>query len=551
MTPLPPRFRPVLITAALLAITPAWSQTAPDAGQLLQEQRPLPLPPRPNPDLNIQRPTTSPPAPGGARVTLTGLHFTGNSIFTEETLRAALGGAIGQAYDLAGLRYLADQVAAYYRGAGYPFASTFLPPQSLTDGVLQIIIVEGRYGQVQAKGEPRLAQAAQAFITPIEPGSVIESTRLERTMLILDDLPGLKAVPVIRPGQELGTGDLDVNVASTDTWSGEVGLDNHGNRYTGTRRLRANLQWDSPLMVGDQFVLRSLYTEESMWMGSLGYNLPLGASGLRGNVGYSRTSYQLAKEFSRLDATGTAEVASLGLSYPLVRSQKSNLTLAVTYQHKWLNDKQNATGSDDSKHSDSLPLAANFDHRDGLGGGGITYGALTYTPGRLNLDSTLEAQDRASGRNKRGHFDKWNLDVARLQLTPWSALSFYGRASAQWAGKNLDSSEGFILGGPNGVRTYPVSEGAGDACWLALLEVRYSLGDFVPFAFYDAGKVTLNAKPDSLVVPVARNSRTLAGAGVGLRYQHGNASVDTSVAWRSEGGKPQSRSEERRVGKEC
>jgi hemolysin activation/secretion protein len=40
----------------------------------------------------------------------------------------------------------------------------------------------------------------------------------------------------------------------------------------------------------------------------------------------------LAKEFASLDAHGTAKVASAGLSYPILRSQRANLV--ATYQSK-------------------------------------------------------------------------------------------------------------------------------------------------------------------------------------------------------------------------
>ena len=53
--------------------------------------------------------------------------------------------------------------------------------------------------------------------------------------------------------------------------------------------------------MGDQLSLRSLYTEEGMWYGSLDYSLPLGGSGLRGKVGYAHTYYELGKEFADRD----------------------------------------------------------------------------------------------------------------------------------------------------------------------------------------------------------------------------------------------------------
>ena len=55
-------------------------------------------------------------------------------------------------------------------------------------------------------------------------------------------------------------------------------------------------------MLGDQISVRGNVSDEGQWLGSLGYSLPIGTSGLRGNVGYAHTRYELAKQFARLDA---------------------------------------------------------------------------------------------------------------------------------------------------------------------------------------------------------------------------------------------------------
>lgn len=243
-----------------------------------------------------------------------------------------------------------------------------------------------------------------------------------------------------------------MRVERTPGFSGDVGFDNHGNRFTGEHRVRANLQWDNPFTFGDQVTVRSLYTEEGMWLGSLSYSLPLGSTGLRGNFGYAHTSYELGKSLANLGASGTAKVTTMGITYPIIRSQKANLNLAATWQHKKLNDKQQLAATNETKSSDSVPITLSFDRRDGVWGGGITYGSLAYTTGRLKLDSTLTNTDRTSGQNTRGRFDKGNLDIARAQATPVANLTIFGRVSGQWSGKNLDSSEGISLGGANGVR---------------------------------------------------------------------------------------------------
>ena len=532
--------RLALALALALCALPVLAQQAPDAGQLLQQDRPAPTLPTVGPSIQIAPVATAVTLPGGMAVTLKAVRFSGNSLLSSEQLNAVLGEVSGQPFDLAGLQTLAQKISVYYRAAGYPFARAFVPEQKFEDGVLDITLVEGRYGQLSTTGDSRFAPPAIGFLRSLEPGTVIEATRLERATLILDDLPGISTAPLIRPGQEVGTGDLVVEVSATPALKGELGLDNHGNRYTGEYRARASLQWDSPFMLGDQINLRGNVSDEAQWLGSLAYSLPLGSSGLRASLSYAHTRYELAKQFASSQATGTADIASAGLTYPLIRSAQSNLTLAGTYQYKKLNDKQGATATQSDKTAHVLPLALQFDQRDSLGGGAITYGSLGYTLGKLNLDNTLRAADAASAQTQ-GSFHKWNLDVARLQATPLSGLTVFGRLSTQWANKNLDSSEDFGLGGANGVRAYPSGEGFGDAGWLVQLEARYQIGSLAPYAFYDAGHAKLNQNTWAPGV----NDRDLAGYGLGVRYSDQAWSVDAAVAWRSRGGVPVSDTAER------
>jgi len=462
--------------------------------------------------------------------------FAGNSVINQDTLQTALGDVAGKSFDLAGLRALADRIGDFYRASGFPFARAVLPPQDLKLGALRIEIIEGRYGLVQAQvigtEDAALATQATLFLGSLKPGAVIESAALERASFLLDDLPGIKTAPVIRPGAQTGTGDLIMQISRDKRFTGDVGLDNAGSRYTGQTRARANLNINSPFMLGDQIRINTLVSDEQLWLGSLSYSLPMGASGLRGNVGYSHTSYELAKEFANLQADGTAVVASAGLSYPLVRSQKTNLTLSGTYQAKDFQDNKGSTSTRESKSSQSVPIALQFDNRDSAGGGGITYGSLGWTPGKLKLDAALTAADT---NNTRGSFNKFNLDLVRLQSLP-AGFSLMGHINLQSASKNLDSSEKMSLGGAGGVRAYPTSEAIGDEGVLAQLELRYSAGSYAPYVFVDGGSIKTNAKP---APGATNNKRSLSGGGVGVRYQRNAWSGDATLAWRNTGGAPQ------------
>jgi hemolysin activation/secretion protein len=157
----------------------------------------------------------------------------------------------------------------------------------------------------------------------------------------------------------------------------------------------------------------------------------------------------------------------------------------------------------------------------------------------LGLDGKLAAADSTTAQSA-GSFSKLALDLARIQ-TLTNQLSLFARVSGQWANKNLDSSERFQLGGPTGVRAYPVGEGNGDDGWLSQIEVRYSTAlangiTLSPYAFIDSGSVKINHAPWDKSV----NERSIGGAGLGVRGNHQSFSFDASLAWRTHGGDPQS-----------
>lgn len=143
--------------------------------------------------------------------------------------------------------------------------------------MLRLQVLEGRYGQVRAEGDPKLAAAAQDYLRPLRGGEVIESAPLERAALLLSDLPGVTATPSIRPGPDLGAGDLPVQVQRGDRVNGSVGLDNQDNRYTGQYRANASLAVNSPFLAGDQITVRAQGTSEDLYFGDVGYSLSLGS----------------------------------------------------------------------------------------------------------------------------------------------------------------------------------------------------------------------------------------------------------------------------------
>jgi hemolysin activation/secretion protein len=521
---------------ALAALASVWTpaalaQTPPDVGRVLQQMKTPPEPAAKKASVPSLPATPAERfAPGGAKVVVRSFVFGGNQSIGSEALNAVLAEALGKSADMAALGRLTETVSDFYHASGYPFARAYLPPQEVSKGVVKIEVQEGRFGEVLAKGnDPFWVARTQAFLAPLKTGELIKTAGLERATLLLDDLPGAKFVPVMQPGDKVGTGDLQVIEERGKRLSGQVGADNYGNRYTGAYRFNAAANLNSPFLMGDQLSLASTVTDEALWFGSANYALPLGGSGLRANAGVMHTQYTLGSDFKAANTSGTADIYSAGVSYPLVRSTHANLKLVLNYQHKELHEDVN--GSVTNKRSDVVPLSAEFEVRDSLGGGGVTYGSAGFTYGNLRLPSDQLAADV---NHTDGSFSKANADVMRLQALPEN-FSLFARAGGQWAGNNLDSSEKLSLGGASGVRAFPNGEALGDMGWVAQLELRKAIGSFAPYVFMDAGAIQVNQSP----AVAQENGREVGGGGFGLRYQREQWELNSSVAWRAWGGAPE------------
>lgn len=542
-SPLSFRLRPLPLLVALAAFsqtTPLLAQTPPDAGRVLNEMRQPAQPTLRSTTMTIDEQSLEPTAePGGPQVEISEIHFEGNSLFTQEQLLAVINDAVGESQDMAGLQRLSQRITDFYHQQDYPFSLAYLPPQTLKSGKLVIGVVEGRYGEIRFNGSDELAQSMAARLPELQAGDPIQGNSLNRAINLLGDLPGVSIDPVLMPGQTTGTGDLAIAVKAEEKVSGSLGVDNHGNRYTGSWRTLATASVNRLATVGDRLDLALMATEEELWYGNLGYSLPIANTGARGYLRYTQTYYQLGEEFEDLGATGKARIGTLGVEYPLIRSQNTNLYLDLGYSYNHLQDKPASPFFSNKKSSESVTASLRFDHRDGFFGGGLTWSDFSFTSGDLDLDETLAFVDRMTAETE-GQYSKLNLELARLQRLN-DQWTLYGRINGQWTDDNLDSSEGMGLGGANGVRAYPEGEAFGDRGWLAQLELRYQYEQLQPYLFYDAGAIELNTRPWA----EGDNHRKLAGAGLGLRASLKDWQFNLTSAWRLEGGQPESDTEDR------
>jgi hemolysin activation/secretion protein len=509
---------PALAVQAVAPGTPG-PTVPPGAGSILQQIQPVepPAPSTNNPGLVIEEPKAG-ELPPSAPFLVKRIRIKGNAAFGTATLHALIGNSEGKSLTLTDLYDLAALITDYYHRHGYPLSRAIIPAQTIQDGEVEIEVIEAHYGKIELENRSRVKDSLlRATLSPLQSGQAIEQSRLDRSLLLLSDVPGIVTAATLKPGDAAGTSDLVVQATPGPAAAGNVTLNNYGNRYTGSALAGGELNLYSPLHHGDLLNANLMSSGHDMDYGRLLYDGLLNGEGTHLGASYSALHYILGNSLASLDGYGTARVASVYAKQPLARSVNFDLYAQLQFDRKELRDDTGTSGIRTDRHLDNWTASLSGDRRDALLSGGLNTWSLSVTSGYVGFDdATAERADAATARIQ-GRFWQGNAVLARLQrLTPKDVLSL--TLSWQWAHTNLDPSQKMVAGVPYTVRAYEMSAVTGDSGFQATLEWRHDLhpwhGQWQTVAFLDGEHVKVN----DIVWTTGANDATLAGAGLGLNW---------------------------------
>ncbi|HEY8034142.1 MAG TPA: ShlB/FhaC/HecB family hemolysin secretion/activation protein [Methylobacter sp.] len=511
--------------AAMLLIAPLAAQAVNPAvpgagGTLLQQIQPV-KPPAPSPTgtgLTIEGQGAG-KLPPSAPFVVKAIQIVGNDQIDTQTLHALVADTEGKSITLPQLGELAARITEYYHEHGYPLARAFIPAQTIASGVVRIEVMEAKYGKIQLDNHSKVSDSLlHDTLAPLQSGQTIGQAGLDHALLLLSDIQGIAANSTLKAGGTAGTSDLLVNASAAQAVTGNLVVDDYGNRYTGRPRAGGTVNWLNPLHHGDVLSLSGLTSGSGVNYGRLVYESLVNGYGTRLGGSYSALNYELSGSLSALDAHGTAQVGSVWGRHPLVRSRDFNLYGQVEYDRMELRDRIDVSGIKTYRHLDNGTLSVSGDARDSLLSGGVNTWILGWSGGHVGFDNPDSQSSDAATAKTQGLFSKWNANVSRLQrLTQKDAL--YLAFAGQWAQDNLDSSKKIIVGGPYTVRGYDMGALSGDSGYIGTAELRHDLGSgrfgqFQAVGFIDSAQVTINQTPWAR----GTNRATLSGAGGGINW---------------------------------
>lgn len=513
----------------MLLSLPALAWAAPDAGSILQQLEARPGGVLFAPQLKTpQEPTPPAIGTGGPVVRVNAFRLDGPTLLAPEMLQTALAGFTGRDLSLTQLQEAAWVIVQTYRKAGW-LAHALVPQQEIEGGFVTLRVIEARLGQVRIdfpQGQLPRERIQGMANAQLATGQPLNLHQVDRLLLLLDDMPGVVATASFAEGTQAGSTDVHLVLGQDKASDANVTVDNFGAISTGRGRISAGVSLNNPAGWGDALQLQAVATDGSRY-GRVAYTLPVGLQGMRVGAHASDMRYHLVGSFAALQASGSAQSWGPDWTVPLLRQPDRNLSWQLTGDRKSFDNLALAnSGATEPTTVSNYRLDV---LRTGLSGNWLDqqFGAAQNTAsvqaswGKVDLTASPNAQADANAARTAGAFSKINANYNREQsLTGRS--SAYLQTSAQWANRNLDSSEKLYLGGASGVRAYPSNEAGGTSGATATVGIRYRLIDgFTLNAFADWGRIqvyknNLNAAGGEIT---ANNAQTLQGLGLSLNWR--------------------------------
>jgi len=455
-----------------------------------------------------------------SKFTLKQVEIEGSTVFTEDQLKFAYEDFIGKKISLLDAMNIAKQITNLYRSNGYILSQAVIPEQELNNGVLKVRIVEGFIGSYNIQGDAITEgqkSVIQSYADNILESRPVRTQKLERYLLLMNDLPGAKITGLLRPSaSQFGAAELVLTVTDK-AFEGAYSVNNRGSRTIGPWQHSVLGTANSLLGMYDQTSLRFSTTNPTTELRSyeFSHKQMLGEEGTSILGRFARTNTQPGENLKSLAIVGESNLFEAKLEHPFVRSRNQNLISRFAFEY-------NDTDTDVFKNVDftedrlrMLRLGTYFGFLDDWKGSNVL--DLQLTQG-LNIMNASEEGTNRSNTIGDSDFTKINFDASRLQNL-FGQFSLLAAVSSQYSFDPLLVAEQFSLGGADFGRAYDPAELLGDSGIIGKLELRFDdvvggqiLQDYQLYTYYDLGEVRLRD-----VAPGVNQKFSLSSAGLGAR----------------------------------
>ncbi|HEY9634919.1 MAG TPA: ShlB/FhaC/HecB family hemolysin secretion/activation protein [Coleofasciculaceae cyanobacterium] len=473
-------------------------------------------------------PTPAPqPAPNSQTIQVQKIEVTGSTVFGSDQFNPIVQPYQGRSLTVEQLREVADKITQLYLDQGYITSRAILVDQAITNGTVQIRVIEGSLEQIQVEGTKRLNPDYVRSRIQLGAGTPINTAKLEDQLRLLKADPLFENVEAsLRAGTGLGKSILIVRVIEANPFEGSVGVDNFSPPSVGSERLGITALYRNLTGNGDA-IAGSYYHTTRGGADNLEFSYRLPVNSMNGAI-QLRTALTWNKivdpEFLFLGLEGNSQLYEIFFQQPLVRTPREEFALSLGFTSQ---DSQSVSslfpeffripGSDAEGFTRTRVFRFGQDYvrRDVTGAWSLR---SLFSFGVGILGATTNPSPIPDGR-----FFSWLGQVQRVQILNQNNLLILG-ADIQLTPDSLFPSQQFVIGGGQSLRGYRQNIRAGDNGIRFSMEDRITLqrdesgaATFQLAPFFDAGYVwNVEDNPTNSSLP---SQRFLAGLGFGIIWE--------------------------------
>ncbi|MFP6758745.1 MAG: ShlB/FhaC/HecB family hemolysin secretion/activation protein [Alphaproteobacteria bacterium] len=414
--------------------------------------------------------------------TFNSIDVSGVEVIDIAQISAATASYVGRALTRGDLAQLKFDITKLYYDAGYILVRVTTPPQDVSDGILEVVVIEARIGSIEVANdgviEPYLADALTG---QVRIGSVFREQEVESMISDLDDLGGVTASLNLRPGEEFGTTDMAVTLNAAEEDVQTISFDNYGSELTEEKVTSLSLVNSNFFGMGETIGLSGrLDTEDDLHSLSITAKAPLGISNWILDTSYTQSQI----EVDSIGTNGRSNVFNVAVSSALVNQRRQRFVVR---------------GGFEGRRHETLGTATNNDQIRQFFVSG-TY--LARLPD-LVLFGSLEVRQGISGLGASpehaplGDRSRFSGDPGILRLKPLVFVSYQlnsvdtlrAIASGQWSSSTTLASDMFSIGGFGSLRGFEPATASGEAGYQLSLEHSRRFELDVPWLAVRAGAV--------------------------------------------------------------
>lgn len=429
-----------------------------------------------------------------------------SAVLTDAELDIIIKPYEGKQVQLNDIYAIVDKINALYNEKGYVTCRAFLPPQTITEGTVKLLLVEGRTGTATVNGNKYTKAKYITNRLHLAKGEIANIKQLNKDLLLFNATNSTQLRIVMKAGAEPGTTDYEITAyePKRDTWT--IFEDNAGSDTSG--EYRTGLFFNTKSLSGncDALSLGTVISEGTK-AANVMYSRSLGRSGTKMNLLYSTNAVETVKGEFADKIKGHANSYTIGFIQPILVNETTRTELSLDYNRQnsktdWLIPiRLNIV--DDKVQDVTLGYALT-----NYGASHVFYQKHSYVRGYYKKEADMGTGAEPSSK----HFGFYKLNALYQKLYKagqmWSL-----RADAQWSGsEGMVSSRQFYMGGMYSVRGYKENYLGGDSGFTFSAEYAVPVinRNTNAFGFFDYGHVYGNGQSDD-------QHNVLSSVGLGIR----------------------------------